>query len=255
MEKRGQVTLFIIVGIVFVVGIVALVIFMWNVDVDSPVDLGPRAFVGKCVRDAIEESVVKVLVGGGEIVPSQSIMYMGHEWNYLCYQADNGLRCYNLHPMLEMKIESEIRQDTMDDVQDCFNVIAVDFENSGYDVSGGATNYSIDLLPGKIDINLEKDIEIVKDGVAQNFADFDTSVLSSTYNLIQIAREVVNSEFQYCNFEYNNYMLLYPKYDIRRIDYFGSKIYRLIDRASGDEFKFATRSCAMEKFPLVGGAK
>jgi len=62
--------------------------------------------------------------------------------------------------------------------------------------------------------------------------------------LVRIARDVVNSESQYCNFEYNGYMLLYPKYDIRRIDYSDSKIYRLIDRLSGDEFRFAVRSCA-----------
>jgi len=39
-------------------------------------------------------------------------------------------------------------------------------------------------------------------------------------------------------------MLLYPKWDIRRIDYDDSKMYRLIDRKSGAELKFAVRSCA-----------
>jgi len=85
----------------------------------------------------------------------------------------------------------------------------------------------------------------VKDGTVQNFENFDTSILSSIYDLVRVARDVVNSESQYCHFEYNGYMLLYPKYDIRRIDYDDSKIYRVIDRKSGEEFKFATRSCAM----------
>lgn len=242
--RKGQVTIFIIVGLVIVVGIVVVVIFMRNVDVDSPVDLGPKAFVGKCVRDAVEKSVEKVLAGGGEIVPSQSVMYMGDEWNYLCYQADYYLACYNLHPMLEVEIEGEIRRDTVDDVQDCFDAVAVDFENRGFDVSGGATSYSIDLLPGEIDINLRKNIEVVRGDSAQSFEDFDTSVLSPIYDLVRVARDVVNSESQYCHFEYNGYMLLYPQYDIRRIDYSDSKIYRLIDRKSGIEFKFAVRSCA-----------
>jgi len=212
--------------------------------VDSPVDMGPKAFVGKCVRDAVEESIGRVLVGGGEVVPSHSIMYDGLEWNYLCYQADYYLTCYNLHPMLESEIEDEIRRDTMDDVQDCFDVMAVDFEDAGFDVSGGATNYSIDLLPGKVDINLEKDIEVVGDGVVQSFGDFDTSVLSPIYDLVRVVRAIVNSEAQYCYFEYNGYMLLYPKYDIRRVDYDDSKVYHVIDRRSGAEFRFAVRSCA-----------
>jgi len=242
--KRGQVSLFIIVGFVFVVGIVALIYFVGDIGVDSPVDLGPRAFIGKCVRDAVEESIEKVLVGGGEIVPSQVIMYQGDEWNYLCYQADYYLTCYNLHPMLEASVEDEIRLDTLDDVQNCFDTMAVDFEDSGFDVSGGASNYSIDLLPGKVNINLNKNVEVVKDGAVQSFEDFDTSVLSPIYDLVRVAREIVNSEAQYCYFEYNGYMLLYPGYDIRRIDYDDSKIYRVIDRRSGAEFKFAVRSCA-----------
>ncbi|MFH0711758.1 MAG: hypothetical protein V1889_01235 [archaeon] len=242
--KRAQVTIFIIVGIVIVVGIIIIFLLMGKFSVESPVDLGPKAFVSKCVRDAVEESVEKILAGGGEVAPSYSLMYDGVEWNYLCYQADYYLTCYNLVPMLEARVEDEIRRDTMDDVQNCFDEMAVDFEDSGFDVSGGATDYSIDLLPGKVDINLRKNVEIVRDGAAQNFENFDTSVLSSVYDLVRVAREIVNAESQYCYFEYNGYMLLYPEYDIRRIDYDDSKIYRLIKRKTGEEFRFAVRSCA-----------
>ncbi len=242
--KKGQVTIFIIVGLVIVVGIVAIFILMGKFSVESPTDLGPKTFVDKCVRNAVEESVGKILDDGGEVVPSLSIMYDGVEWNYLCYQADYYLACYNLFPMLEMKIEDEVRRDTMDDVQNCFDEMAVDFENSGFDVSGGATDYSIDLLPGKIDINLKKNIEITKDGAVQNFENFDTSVLSSVYDLVRVVREIVNAESQYCYFEYNGYMLLYPEYDIRRIDYDDSKIYSVTNRRTREEFKFAVRSCA-----------
>ena len=242
--KHGQVTIFIILGLVIIVGIIIGFILMRNVGVDSPTILNPRDAVGKCVRDAIEVSIERVLIGGGEIIPSQSIMYQGEEWNYLCYQADYYQGCYNIHPMLESLIEEEIKLDSMNEIQACFDAMALDFKDKGYDVSGGATSYSIDLLPGYVDIKLRKKVDIVKDKTAQSFEDFNERVPSAIYNLVQIARDVVNSESQYCHFEYNGYMLLYPKYDIRRIDYSDSKIYRLIDRRTGDEFKFAVRSCA-----------
>jgi hypothetical protein len=242
--KRGQVTIFIILGIVIVVGIVIVFILARGVDVESPTSLGPRDFVDKCVRDVVESSVEKILTNGGEIVPSHSLMYNGEEWNYLCYQADYYLSCYNIHPMLENLVESEIRLDTMDEVQNCFNMMAIDFEDRGYDVSGGAASYSIDLMPGEVDINLKKKIQITKGGALQSFENFDTSVLSSAYSLVRVAREIVNSEAQYCYFEYNGYMLLYPDYDIRRVDYDGSKMYNVINRRSGEDFKFAVRSCA-----------
>ena len=244
MKSRGQVTIFIIVAIVIVVGIIASIIFMGRYDTETPTSLGPQAFIDKCVRDVVEESVGKMLKNGGEILPSQAIMYQGDEWNYLCYQADYYQGCYNIHPMLELQIESEIVRDTNDGIQRCFDTMREDLENRGYDVKGGATEYSINLLPGYVEINLMKPIDVSREETAQSFEDFTTRVLSPIYDLVQIAREVVNSEAQFCHFEYNGYMLLYPKYDIRRIDYTDSKIYRLIDRGSGAELRFAIRSCA-----------
>jgi hypothetical protein len=244
MNRRGQVTIFIILAIVIVAAIIASIIFMGRVDTETPANLGPRAFIDKCIKDSVKPSIEKMLRNGGEILPTQAIAYQGEEWNYLCYQADFYQGCYNIHPMLEMQIEQEIVRDTVDEIRDCFDSVRNDFEDRGFDVDGGETFYSINLLPGYVEINLAKRINVVKDDAAQSFEEFDTRIISPIYELIQIARDVVNSESQYCHFEYNGYMLLYPKYDIRRIDYSDSKIYRLIDRRSGAEFKFAVRSCA-----------
>jgi len=244
MNKRGQVTIFIIVGIVIVLGIIAAFLFSGKVEVEVPSDLGPRVFIDKCVRDIVEISVDKMLRNGGEILPSQAIAYQGDEWNYLCYQEDYYQGCYNIHPMLELQIEKQIVRDTQGDVQGCFNEMRDDYVNRGFDVTGGETTYSVDLLPGYVEINLDKKVDISSVESAQSFENFDSKVNSAIYDLVQVARDVVNSESQFCHFEYNGYMLLYPRYDIRRIDYSESKIYRLIDRRSGDEFKFAVRSCA-----------
>ncbi|MBU3923376.1 MAG: hypothetical protein KJ592_00505 [Nanoarchaeota archaeon] len=243
--RRAQVTIFIILGIVIVVGIIAAFYFIGGVDLESPGSLNPKGVVDKCVQDVVGESVDKMLFNGGEIVPTQTIAYQGDDWNYLCYQADYYQGCYNIHPMLELQIEKEIVRDSAEGVEDCFDFMRRDFEERGYDVEVGASDYSVDLLPGFVEINLDKKVRVSKDGTSQEFDDFGTSKASAIYDLVGIAREVVNSEAQFCHFEYNGYMLLYPKYDIRRVDYMDSKIYRLIDRRSLEEFKFAVRSCAL----------
>ena len=244
MKRKGQVTIFIILAIVIVVAIILFFLFTRRVVVETPVGLGPRVFIDKCVRDVVEDSVEKMLRNGGEILATQAILYQGEEWNYLCYQGDYYLGCYNIHPMLEMQIEKEVVKDTKDAVDNCFDIMRDDFESKGFDVGYGSSVYSVDLLPGYVEINLAKRVDVSRDGTAQSFEDFDARVSSPIYDLVQIARDVVNSEAQYCHFEYNGYMLLYPRYDIRRIDYSDSKIYRLIDRLSGAEFRFAVRSCA-----------
>lgn len=242
--KRGQVTIFIILGIIIVAAIIGAIFFMGGSRVETPTDVNPNQIVEKCVKDVVEKSVWKMLANGGQRFPSQKIAYQGKEYNYLCYQADFYQGCYNIHPMLESLIETEIREDTKAAVQDCFDTMREDFESRGFDVSGGSANYSIDLLPGIVEINLRKKISLIHGESSQNFENFDTKILSPFYELVRIARDVVNSESQYCHFEYNGYMLLYPNYNIKRIDYRDSKIYILTDRRSSIEFRFAVRSCA-----------
>ncbi|NPE27027.1 hypothetical protein HNV12_03430 [Methanococcoides sp. SA1] len=244
MNRRGQVAIFIIVGIVIVVGIIGALLFMGGVEIDSKVQVNPRSFVENCVEDLIEDSVDKMMMNGGQALPSLAISYQGDEWNYLCHQADYYQGCYNLHPMLEVQIEQEIMRDTGSGVQACFDSMRQEFEDQGFSVSGGATDYSIDLLPKAVKINLDKRISVSKGESVQSFEDFGFEVLSPIYELVNVARAVVNDESQFCNFEYNGYMLLYPEFDIRRVDYRDSKMYRLIDRKSDKEFRFAIRSCA-----------
>lgn len=247
-NKKGQVTIFIIVAILIVIAVVLFFLLLKNPDANTPTSLGPQEFIESCVKDSVENSINIIMKNGGEITPSQIITYNGSNWNYLCFQADYYLSCYNLHPMLEKQIENEIFDNTANDVQDCFNAVRNDFESQGYEVGieqgQGDTIYKIDLLPGYVDIKLSKEFYVLKDGNSQNFDDFSFRIVSPIYDLVQVTRDVVNSETEFCNFEYNGYMLLYPQYDITRVDYMDSKIYSLTDRKSKAEFKFAVRSCA-----------
>lgn len=242
-QRRGQVTIFIIIAIIIVVGILGTIYFMGVKKIKAPTNINPKQSIQKCVRDVITKSVGKMMNNGGQQLPTQAIMYQGSKYNYLCYQADYYLSCYNLHPMLNSLIESEIRKDTIPGVQNCFNKMREDFEARGFRVSGGGAIYSIDLLPGEVKVNLYKNISLRHGDSSQSFDNFNTRILSPLYRLVQIARDIVNSESQYCNFEYNGYMLLHPDYNILRIDYRGVKIYKIIDRRTGAEFKFAIRSC------------
>ena len=241
IKKRGQVTIFIIVAIVIVSGIIGAIYFMGSSSVESTAELGPKVFIDKCVRDVIEESVNKMLENGGERVVSHAISYHGSEYNYLCYQADDTASCSNSHPMLEKQIEREIYLDTNDSIQDCFDSMREDFESRGFDITGHDTVYSVDLLPGNIEVSLKKKFNVSKDGATQSFENFNTRISSPIYDLVRITREIVNSETEYWYFERSGYTLLYPDYSIIRSSYMESKIYQVIDRGSGVEFRFAVR--------------
>lgn len=242
-KNQGQVTIFIILGVLIVLAIVIALLFQGKQGTQKPTDLGPTGYVQDCVKDSLEPIIQTILDNGGRIDPQHYINYREEKYNYLCFQADYYIGCYNTHPMLEMIVEREILEDSRDEVQTCFNNMKEDLEEKGYTISGGATNYSIDIVPGELKAIVTKEITVSRDGSSMTYEDFSTSINSPLYDLIRVSREIVNSETQFCNFEYNGFMLLYPKYDIKRIDYSDNKLYKVIDRETGDEFRFAVRSC------------
>ncbi|MFA4960597.1 MAG: hypothetical protein WC548_02935 [Candidatus Pacearchaeota archaeon] len=242
-NKKAQLTIFIILAIIIVSAIIVFFLLI-KPDSEIPQEINPKTSVQKCVKGAIELSIQKILDNGGILGSKKSVQYDGENYTFLCYQADYYLSCYNLFPMLNEIIEEEIKSDTKTEVQNCFNLMKEDFEGKGFSVSGGATNYSIEIVPGGINVKLDKKMQISKEESSQNFENFDTNIISSLYELIKISKEIVNSESEYCNFEYNGFMLLYPKFKIWRIEYNNNRIYKVIDRVSGNEFKFSVRSCA-----------
>jgi len=245
--KRGQVTIFIIVGVVLVASVLGFFFLTERGGgLLSPSDLSPQDSVKVCIREAVEESLDKILLNGGEIEASKTILYNGEEWNYLCYINESYYPGYNIHPMLELQIEREIEEEIEEEIGDCFDRMRESFEDEGFDVDEGAMSYSVDLLPGYVAVNLKKNVELSGETGTRSFEDFGVEVLSPVFDLVRIAREIVNGESVFCHFNYDTYSFIYPEYDIRRADYDYSKIYSVIDRRSGSEFKFAVRSCAFE---------
>lgn len=250
-NKKGQVTIFIIVAILIVIAVVLFFLLLRKPDANTPKNLGPEAFIENCVGGLIKDSLNGIMINGGENKRSNlfsyKFEYMSIKWNYLCYQADYHLGCYNVHPMLENYVEEGIFNDTANDVQECFHSVKRDFESQGYDInvgpSGGDTIYNVDLRPGYVYVNLSKEFYVSKDGVVQNFDDFSFRIVSPIYDLLEIARKIVNNEAINCNFNHVDYMRLYPEYHIQRINYYPVKLYTITNRYSVDEFKFVVRGC------------
>ena len=120
-----------------------------------------------------------------------------------------------------------------------------DLSKKGFETSSKTTNYSIDLVPEIIKINLKKELVVLKGDSSKTFENFDDDIGTSLYSIINIAREIINEEAVNCDFDSNYFMLLYPSYDIKKIPYRESKLYEITERDTGLRFKFAVRSCVI----------
>ena len=245
INSRAQVTIFIILGIVIVVGIVIFFIISNKSieEVNTPEKLGPKGFIDSCVQDAVEDSLEKILANGGVLEPSKTLLYNGTNYTYLCYAGDYYQQCYTLYPMLKQNIANQIKSNTTKDVQDCFQRLREDFENRGYDVIGNETYYDIEIRPGEIRINLEKSIKIGIDGDAQLFENFDSKINYPIYELLDMTEKIITQESKNCGFDVVTGSILYEDKDIEVHAHKKSKIYSVEDRDTGIKTQFATRSC------------
>jgi len=243
-NARGQVAIFIIVGIVIAVAIILFFFLQKKLQVSTFEVENPQSFIRSCVRDAVAETETTLLANGGEVSPTHVISYFEKKYNYLCYQEDYYLGCYNTHPQLEKRVEEELLISTQDSVGNCFALLEEEYSSRGFLVTFGDLDYSIDLVPGSIDISLERSVVISRSDSSQEYLAFSFEVLSPLYDLIEVARLIINDESQFCNFEYTGYMLLYPQFSISRIDFEKSKLYDVMHRDSLKNFKFSVRSCA-----------
>jgi hypothetical protein len=245
MGKRGQVTLFIILGVVIVSSIVALFMFTRGAEeANTPQKLGPRGFIDKCARDIVEDSVDEIMDSGSVLDPSLYIRYNGSNYTYLCYQADFLKPCKNLYPLMQSRIERLIYSETRDRIkEECFDTLREDFENKGYDVTGGSWDYEANILPGEIRLTINFPIVISNEDTSQSFENFNTKILSPVYDIIHTTNHILNFESQYCHYDTTNHMLVYPDEKITVTTYEHSKLYKIESRSKGTEFKFAVRGC------------
>ncbi|MBT3642991.1 hypothetical protein HN604_00610 [archaeon] len=242
-NARGQVAIFIIVAIVIVAGILFLFLFLGRVDVEDPLSVNPTKDIQLCVEDGIQEVVVEILANGGIYEPEHTFAYDGENYTYLCYQDADYLPCYNSFPGLETVIENEIYEQSKDRVDECFDLVGEDLERQGFLVEFGPREFSVDIFKSRIFVTLNRPMTLTHEETIRDFEVFDIEIISDLGSLVDIAREIINYEAQYCFYDYHWQMRLTPEININFIDFQTNKLYELENRVSHELFKFAVRSC------------
>ena len=112
------------------------------------------------------------------------------------------------------------------------------------------TEFELEILPQKINLNLKKDIKITDDVSAINFEDFSFSINSPLYTFLSMAIEISNQEMacvcgeESCNSDYFNIDRFNTGFTTSRFTgSAGEKVYTIKYLRTGEEFNFAIRNC------------
>lgn len=254
MKKGGQVTIFIIAGIVIVSAVLLFFLFRSGVKIPG-IGIGketsPPSFLELCIKDKVKEAVNILSSQGGYINPSLYKSFKFKDENlpinisYLCYNQANYLPCANQEPMLIKHLEEEIYNYIFDYVGNCFDELTSSLDKQGYSVDTKYEGFEIDLEEKKIIIDIDGELILTKSGETTKQEDFRVIISSRLYDLSLVVQEIINKEATTC--EFNNYdMSKYREFNINKYRTSDSSvIYKVKHEDSEEEFRFAVRGCVM----------
>lgn len=245
-EKRGQVTVFVIIALILVV--VAILFYLLYPQIKSTLGLdvkNPNQFIQDCMAGKIEAAKDKVSTQGGSVDPENYFLYKNEKIEYLCYTREYYLMCIVQEPLLKRHVEKEIKEELEKSVQGCFEDLESTFEKKGYGVTMKNGDFSIELLPERIVAKFNNSIVLTKGDSREEYKSFSVVLKDNLYELVSIANSIISMETEYGDSETTTYMNYYHDLKVNKLKQTdGTTIYILTNRITGDKFQFASRSLA-----------
>ena len=245
-NKRGQVTIFIIIAIV----VIALGVFayMFFPDIQSAVSGGvenPNSFIQSCIEEDIEDSVNILSLQGGSLDPEHYFLYNNEKVEYLCYSEGYYQKCVVQRAMLGNHIESEIEDNIKTKEKECFDSLEKAYIQQGYTVNlRKAGDTRVELTPNRIVTTFDYALSLTKDST-ENYERVRVILNNNLYELSSIANNIISLEAGYGDAEVTIYMDYYRDLKVeKKKQSEGTTIYILTDMEDGTKLQFASRSLA-----------
>lgn len=253
MHKRGQITVFVILGIL-IVAVLGLIFYLYNlrtvpeVEKISGFDFSRtevlKNYIEGCIEKAGNEALNLVGKQGGEINPGFYKPYFDSKVSYLCY-TNSYSACYNKKPFLHQYIEKELTQYVNQKISVCLSSLDKELKNRGYSFEKGTFILSTKINPYSVIISLNYPLTITKGTSKISINNFTKLFNIPLGRLIEVAEDIVNNEINspLGFFSYQTYIILQNgEIQIERDIIEKTEIYIVTMRNKNYKFQFAIQN-------------
>jgi len=254
VNKRGQLTIFIIVGILIVVGIVLFFFLKTEIgqDIIGIRETNPNAFLASCMEGKVKEAVYLISEQGGYIENplNRSFKFEGEDSykdiSYLCFNRNYYYPCINQEPMLMSHLKNEIKKYIFNDVKDCFEDLRPNLEKEYEVISANYEGFEVELKPKKIIVNIGGELALKKAGESFILQDFELVEESRFYEIVIVVQEILSQNARFCAFSHLGHTAFHPEFEISKFKTGDSTIfYTITYKETGERFRFAIRGCVI----------
>ncbi|MBS3141646.1 hypothetical protein J4405_05905 [Candidatus Woesearchaeota archaeon] len=247
MNKRGQVTVFIILGIIILAAIVLVFYLTGNTLVNQSeqkvnIETKPlKNYVGDCLEKTGNDALNLIGKQGGVITPVNYRLYENDKVNYLCYAETDNSVCANLYPNLKGTITLELNDYISKKMKECVDLSL--FKDAGYKVEEGKMNVNTSIYNKKVVITLDYPLTIAKGDIVVKENKFVKEFNVPLGEILKVVYDIVESEINVGSFENLVYMIAtHGQVEIEKQTREDSRIYIINLWQNNYKFKFAVRN-------------
>jgi len=202
MQKRGQITIFILISLIVVIAFF-VVSYIDGQDQEEKVlqnndfSVSFQSYVESCVKSVGEQAVYDVALQGGYYIPAElSVPYYNAHMTYYWYNGTN------LLPGKEL-IESELEIYLLDNVFDCFDGFTP-FIDTGYSVNeidplGDSIQAKVNIRPHDVLFTFEYPISLKKGTLTAEYDKYQAAVPLEFEKAYSLASSIVDEQKKYPN--------------------------------------------------------
>ena len=189
MSKKGQISIFLIFGIIIVLAF-ALVFYLRGQSADSLSGLAVgedinsiRIYLTQCLYDVGLEGVYELGQRGGYyLTPPKYVMLGEQELASYYYHGSNTV------PELST-LEYQLEKYIDDHIEGCVDLSL--YTEQGYVISSGAVDSELTIFEDKIDLRMAYPIKVKRDKEHYNFEDYEATVKVRYGHIIGVANQIV----------------------------------------------------------------
>jgi hypothetical protein len=245
MNKRGQATLFIILGIVLIVLVILYFVGVQQ-DIIPPILGGSSAseemndidnHVKGCLEDVGNDYVTILGLQGGYISPDEGTyrLYNDSKVSYLCWNQAEVKTCTNRLLTIE-HMEEELTDAMSDALKTCVNV----YDYSDDVIVAEEWDLTVDIQRDSVDFVLYYPVQITKGEDVASQDEFEETLNVPLGELYEVSQDAVNDHAVYGDFEQLLYMLSkLSRYTIYKNKPYPDVLYQIKLREGDYVFQFA----------------
>ncbi len=200
--KKGQVTIFVVIGIVALFAIL-FIIFAKDLvlkEITKATNVEKRLQytideikekINACTQKETTLALQQLGDGGGTFEPYHYLTYYGKKFTYLCTKLPGQPHCaqqlvskYDLQKKLDARLQEKIRT--------CINLNA--YRNKDYTLTTGTFALTTTLFPKNILINITYPITLTKDSYTAHRTTFNVALKTPLGSILDAVHDILNAE-------------------------------------------------------------